>query len=361
MVPRPSGSSHALLRSRLPALSASAGLLIALAACGSEGAAVDEGARVDESHARPDAAATADPGDQSARPNVGPCGFTADFHAFLASERFAPFAFERPDLEGCSSYGGRGAADARLAHDPVVFVHGNSDRGFGGPLEGWNEPLAAFEAAGYTKAELYAFTWGSADANAATLQYHSRANLERVRAFLEAVLAYTGAAKIDVVAHSMGVTLSRKAIAGGAANDALGGGAYDLGAPLTEKVDTFVGIAGGNVGLTSCWFTGPTTPTCGATNGYYPGTLTAAGIVGRSAFLEDLLERPHTEGAHVYSVWSAGDKLAGTGAALVWGQLTARIPEQDGEVEVDAAFGHMGAKTKTGLTQIALVRDHALP
>jgi len=39
--------------------------------------------------------------------------------------------------------------------------------------------------------------------------------LEYLRAFTEAVIAYTGAAKIDVIGHSMGVTLSRRVIKGG--------------------------------------------------------------------------------------------------------------------------------------------------
>ena len=36
-----------------------------------------------------------------------------------------------------------------------------------------------------------------------------------IRRFMEAVLDYTGAPKIDVISHSMGVTLSRAAIKGG--------------------------------------------------------------------------------------------------------------------------------------------------
>lgn len=289
------------------------------------------------------------------------CGFTPDFAAFVARAPYAGYDFARRDLEGCSSYGGRARPGEALRRDPVVFVHGNSDRGLGGELDGWAEPLAAFRAAGYEARELYTFTWGDGRAAAAPLQYHSRENLGRVRAFLEAVLAYTGARHVDVVGHSMGVTLARKAILGGAASDALDGGAYDLGPSLGARVDTFVGIAGGNRGLTSCWFSGPSTPTCGATNGFFPGTATPFGVVGRSRLLDDLLARPHAEAGHVYSVWSSGDPLAGRGAALVWGEVTARLPGQDGEIELDASYGHLGAKSRTGRALVRLVAEHALP
>lgn len=72
-----------------------------------------------------------------------------------------------------------------------------------------------------------------------------------------AVLDYTGAAKVDIIGHSMGVTLMRKVVQGGAASDALAGGSYSLGGALTREVDAFVGIAGANQGLVSCSFTGP--------------------------------------------------------------------------------------------------------
>lgn len=40
-------------------------------------------------------------------------------------------------------------------------------------------------------------------------------NVKYMRAFLEAVLAYTKAEKVIVIGHSMGVTIGRKIIQGG--------------------------------------------------------------------------------------------------------------------------------------------------
>ncbi|MBK8671961.1 MAG: hypothetical protein IPN93_02935 [Bacteroidetes bacterium] len=43
--------------------------------------------------------------------------------------------------------------------------------------------------------------------------------------------------------------------------------------PLTNKIDAFVGIAGANKGLTSCYVTNGNTPTCNRINGFYPAIL----------------------------------------------------------------------------------------
>ena len=261
--------------------------------------------------------------------------FSSTFAAFLATE-YADYAFG----EG---YGGwEAGSDTTLTHDPVVFIHGNGDQAVGGSLGGWSASIAGFRSAGYADGELYAFTWGPADVSRVSSQYHSREHLQNVRAFLLAVLDYTGAERIDVVAHSMGVTLARKAILGGAARDALAGGAYDLGASIASRVDSFVGVAGANLGLAACWFSGPTTPTCGATNGLYPGRLVWYQVVGASAFLEELNGRSDRLANDVSSLWSPDDNIIGFDG-LVWGNYTARIPGQDGEVRLDDV-GHFALR-----------------
>lgn len=287
-------------------------------------------------------------------------GLTPHFRAWLATNGYADIDFAREDLPGGSFGGKRGDADS-LVRQPVIFIHGNSDQALGngepGFMTGWGPSTKAFLAHGYQTSELYATSWGPASAAAASKQYHSKEHLTRTRRFIEAVLAYTGADKVDIVSHSMGVTLGRKAVLGGHANDLADGGDYNLGEPLTERVDAFVGIAGANLGLSACFFGGPTTPTCGTTNGFYPGALTPAGVVGRSAFLEDLNATKGFEGTRVFSIWSTVDEIIG-GGDLIYGVPTSQIPGQTGEkVFATVPFGHFGLKDHTTDEQVRMVEE----
>jgi triacylglycerol lipase len=44
---------------------------------------------------------------------------------------------------------------------------------------------------------------------------HAKKYVQRMRAFVEAVLAYTNASQVNVIGHSMGVSIGRKIIKGG--------------------------------------------------------------------------------------------------------------------------------------------------
>jgi triacylglycerol lipase len=289
-------------------------------------------------------------------------GLSTDFRNWLTANGYGSYGFARTDVPG-GSYGGRSVAGQAVVNQPVIFIHGNSDSalGTGSSLAtGWRSSIEYFKAQGYTSAELYATTWGPANAAFASQQYHSKDHLTRLRAFVNAVKAYTGAAKVDIVTHSMGVTLMRKVIKGGSGNDSLAGGAYNLGASLTSSVDTLVGIAGANRGLTNCYLSGPTTPTCGSTNGLYPGYLVGGfGPYGVSSFLVDLAATSHYEGSYVYSIWSSADEVIGYGT-IVYGASTCRIPAQNGEKTFSGyPYGHIGSKDQTGYWQWRMVKYHA--
>jgi hypothetical protein len=285
-------------------------------------------------------------------------GLTSDFRTWLSANGYAGYDFARSDVGG-GSYGGRTSSGQAVRNHPVIFIHGNSDQALrtNAGQTGWTASIDYFQQQGYTSAELYATTWGPANPLASASQYHSRENVERIRAFIQAVKAYTGASKVDIVAHSMGVTLARKAIKGGSGYDALGGGSYDLGSSLTGSVDTFVGIAGANWGLVSCYYSGPSTPTCGSTNGLYPGYNSWR--YGLSSFLSDLNGSSGYEGGYVYSIWSTADQVIGYNN-YVWGRRTSQIPGQDGQRTFSGApYGHLGSKDQTAYYQWRMVRYHS--
>ena len=289
-------------------------------------------------------------------PEVGTGGLSPDFRAWLADNGYDPFSYARDDLEG-GSFGGRQSVGQALRNQPVVFVHGNSDRAAGESTQGavgWTAVIRQFMAAGYTQAELYATTWGPADPDEAGNQVHSTEHVQRIRAFIEAVLAYTGAERLDVIGHSMGVTLARRAILGGTLEG------QDLGPPLTERVDTFVGIAGANRGLASCFYSRHI-PTCSDQDGFFPGYASFRGASGSSEFLRELNAQSGLEGTHVYSIWSRADQLIGFGG-LVYGKYTARIPGQDGEKVYDGyPYGHFCVRDLSAPVQLEMIRNHRVP
>jgi len=272
---------------------------------------------------------------------------------YLRDQLLGAGELARPDLVG-GAFGGRVSEQDCAAREPVVFVHGNGDRAYGGAFGGWARVHAAFQEAGYRSAELYATTYGPGDALLASQYAHDRQSVMQVRGLLEAVLAHTGAARVDVVAHSLGVTMARRAILGGTARDR-DGRAYEIGPPLTERIDTFVGIAGGNLGLASCAFT-PGVPVCSPELGLYPGWFNGFEIQGVSDVLEAINAQPGREGAHRFSVWSEADEVVG-GACLVWGRNTCRVPGQTGERRYQR-LDHFELRDRTAAVVLGLVTAH---
>ena len=216
---------------------------------------------------------------------------------------------------------------------PIVFIHGNSDIGVGDGLEGifftgWSEQIEYYLSYGYTKADLYVTTWGDGLSVTSSLKYHSENYLKYLRTFLLAVLDYTKSPYVNVIGHSMGVTLGRKIIKGGYANDELGSGSYYLGDPFTDRIKVFVGLAGANEGLTSCYTTQTTLPTCGSTNGFFPGQPP---FITKSNFLKELDDNRAKEASWVVSFRAPFDEIIGQDC-LVWGKYTTRIKREDEEV-----------------------------
>jgi pimeloyl-ACP methyl ester carboxylesterase len=114
---------------------------------------------------------------------------------------------------------GFGAAGP-VEHVPVIFLHGNNDTPFPtacNPL-GRVQAFAQYLAdRGYSTSELWGLGYQGDQCNLLTDQTNrSRiahtvaANVPDLSRFVDAVLAYTGARQVDIVAHSLGVPLARE-------------------------------------------------------------------------------------------------------------------------------------------------------
>ncbi|CAD6199810.1 unnamed protein product [Caenorhabditis auriculariae] len=280
--------------------------------------------------------------------------FTPDFSSWI-SERYGPEVrnqIERLDLGPGGSYGGKQNRDENLTNQPVVFVHGVSDTAGEKPTEAANW----FRQNGYSANELYSTTYfnGAQGNPLKWVEYSMRCEyIKQVRSLLVSVRLYTGT-NIDVVAYSLGVVVARKAILGGRCVDT---GEY-LGSPLTRIVDTFVGVAGpnhgispqvGGVGLPACALA--IAPICNQVNGLYSGMCP-----NESEFLQDINRFSHYEGQYVYSIYSTKDQVVGQS---VCNQVTSRIPGQTGERVFDQ-FNHDQTFDNTHGVQLSMIRDHVI-
>jgi triacylglycerol lipase len=146
-------------------------------------------------------------------------------------------------------------------HDPILFVHGYTSN-----ASAWDNMKSRFIADGWESNRLFAYTFSSTQSNATVAQ----AVAQRVNE----IRAATGAAKVDIITHSMGGLSSRYYLKN------LGGTAY---------VDEWVSLGGPNHGTTwayGCFFFSP----C---NQMIPG----------SSFLNQLNSGDETPGAVRYGTW----------------------------------------------------------
>lgn len=157
-------------------------------------------------------------------------------------------------------YGGFGGAacEGRTKKVPVVFIHGNGDSADGWvqkASDGGPSPIEEFNQAGYGNCDLFGVTFlSAAERERPQGNFHKPEKALLIAQFIEDVLAYTGAMQVDLVTHSLGVTMSLYAIQKG---------------QLWARVRKFVGIAGAMRGLNSCAWAGPVnvaSKTCGSEN-----------------------------------------------------------------------------------------------
>ena len=140
-------------------------------------------------------------------------------------------------------FGARGHAE-RI---PVIFLHGNNDTPFPTPCNPFgyiHNAAQYFLNHGYRASELWGLGYQGDQCDMPAepprksgVGHSTAAAVPLLRAFVHAVLEYTGARQVDIVAHSLGVTAAREWM--------LQDNAYEL-------VRALVAIDGPNHGIVDC-------------------------------------------------------------------------------------------------------------
>uniref|UniRef100_A0A0K0E3M6 Lipase n=1 Tax=Strongyloides stercoralis TaxID=6248 RepID=A0A0K0E3M6_STRER len=295
--------------------------------------------------------------------------FTKDFQEWLNSNGYSEYDFPKLIFGPSGSYGGKINSNETIKNTPIIFIHGNSDSALDGGTStttGWSKNIKYFIDKGYKSNELYAITWGDRDPLTASLKTHDCKTIIRLRKFIEAVLGYTQASKINIISHSMGVTLGRKAIKGGILMEFLGT-SCDIGKSINNKIDIFIGISGANYGLCNCeGYSSTISPTCNPINGLYPGNYCGLNVavcgvnplpfpcsgVKYSNFLTTLNNDSTLEGTTVFSLWSHNDDLI-MYFDYVWEKPTSLIPNSIKKVVY--GLTHMETKENTSDIQYKMI------
>jgi triacylglycerol esterase/lipase EstA (alpha/beta hydrolase family) len=113
---------------------------------------------------------------------------------------------------------GFGAAGA-VTRTPVIFLHGNNDTPYPTHCNPYGDAQAFaqyFVDHGYMPREVWGLGYQGDQCDLLVDPMHRSGeahatlpNVPDLRAFVHAVLAYTGAKEVDIVGHSLGVTLAR--------------------------------------------------------------------------------------------------------------------------------------------------------
>ena len=180
---------------------------------------------------------------------------------------------------------------------PVIFVHGNS-----GSAQQFETNAMRFTSNGYPHSRLYAYEYDTSGSS-------NDAAIAGLDSFIADVRARTGAAKVDVLAHSRGTTVMH---------------AYLGTAARAEQVRKYVNFDGrtsatppGGVPTLAIWGEGDQTREIGgATNVYFPDKAHTDVTTSREAFAEvyDFLTGAEPEAADVARAARRRSTVAGRAA-----------------------------------------------
>ncbi|MES2317757.1 MAG: lipase [Pseudomonadota bacterium] len=206
--------------------------------------------------------------------------------------------------------------------DNVVMVHGNA-----ASPSAWNNTVSMLKSRGYLDSQIFRPNWGS-KTNAGSND-HGATNTGVVKSAMTSAYGSSCTGKIDVIGHSMGVTLAMKAI-------------NELG--YAGRVNSFVSVAGAQHGLNSCgvYPFNVATPTCGAN-----------GLSIDSPLIQSV--RGKRYGSKMYSIKSWIDEIVCIGSCYVYGWHTSNVDSQN--ASYDYALGHFGLQSSTTGKQSDLIMN----
>ncbi|GGT78309.1 MULTISPECIES: esterase/lipase family protein [Streptomyces] len=169
----------------------------------------------------------------------------------LAAATFAGLTLQAPAA---------GARTAVAGLDPIVFVHGWNSSG-----STWNTMAGRFQADGWAASRLSQWSYNTSQSNVTTASQLAQE--------IDRVLAATGAARVDVVTHSMGGLSSRY---------------YTKNLGGSAKVDSWVSLGG---------------PNHGTDTAYWCGGASCTEMRPGSSFLNALNSGDETPGTSRYATW----------------------------------------------------------
>ena len=207
-------------------------------------------------------------------------------------------------------------------HEPIVLVHGNT-----ATPSSWVNTKTILLEAGYTTDDIFTPDWGSK--TCAACNNHNGSEETPVRNAILDAIASSCTGKIDIIGHSMGATLAAQQI---------------LKLNISEKVDTFIGIAGAFKGLRTC--------------GVYPFNVwsSTCGYYGLSLYSPFIYSIANQNlGNKVYSIKSWFDQVVcATGNCYVGFHHSSEIDMQTGTFSFNE--GHFGLQTNTAQFQYDLIQ-----
>ncbi|MCK7594775.1 alpha/beta fold hydrolase [Pseudomarimonas salicorniae] len=206
--------------------------------------------------------------------------------------------------------------------DSVVLVHGNT----GSPSD-FNNTVSELQRRGYAASQIHRPAWGSRSCAACNDHYGSE-EAPVLDAMIEAI-AGSCTGRVDVIGHSMGVTLAGRVIKRNG---------------LRGYVQSFVGVAGAVRGLWSCgsWPYNVWTSTCGSW-----------GLSVGNPFLNDLYGTRFADRVHSIKSWS-DQIVCSTGVCTVGGVHSSSIWGENSSTTY--ALAHYSLLTQTAARQVDLIQ-----